>query len=126
MKVYLNSIGCRLNQSEIETMARQLLAAGHEIVTDTAVADKVIINTCAVTAEAARDARSQTRRIHRDNPTAEIVLTGCYATIAPDELAQVEGAGRVVVKRAEGPAGAAAGPPSTPRAACVRPGTGAA
>lgn len=99
MKVYLNSIGCRLNQSEIETMARQLLAAGHEIVTDTAVADKVIINTCAVTAEAARDARSQTRRIHRDNPTAEIVLTGCYATIAPDELAQVEGASRVVVNQ---------------------------
>jgi threonylcarbamoyladenosine tRNA methylthiotransferase MtaB len=96
MKVFLNSIGCRLNQSEIETMARQLLAAGHEIVTDTAVADKVIINTCAVTAQAARDARSQTRRIHRQNPNAEIVLTGCYATIAPDELAQVEGAGRVV------------------------------
>jgi threonylcarbamoyladenosine tRNA methylthiotransferase MtaB len=99
MKVYLNSIGCRLNQSEIETMARQLLAAGHEIVTDTAVADKVIINTCAVTAEAARDARSQTRRIHRQNPDAEIVLTGCYATIAPDELAKLQGAGRVVVNQ---------------------------
>ncbi|MCZ7667867.1 MAG: hypothetical protein M5U34_12010 [Chloroflexi bacterium] len=65
MKVYLHSIGCRLNQSEIETMARQLIAAGHEIVTETAVADKVIINTCAVTAEAAKDARSMTRRIHR-------------------------------------------------------------
>lgn len=99
MKVYLNSIGCRLNQSEIETMARQLLAAGHEIVTESAVADKVIINTCAVTAEAARDARSQTRRIHRQNPDAEIVLTGCYATIAPEELAQVQGTGRVVVNQ---------------------------
>jgi threonylcarbamoyladenosine tRNA methylthiotransferase MtaB len=99
MKVFLDSIGCRLNQSEIETMARQLLVAGHEIVTDTAVADKVIINTCAVTAQAARDARSQTRRIHRQNPDAEIVLTGCYATIAPDELAQVQGAGRVVANR---------------------------
>lgn len=99
MKIFLDSIGCRLNQSEIETMARQLLAAGHEIVKETAVADKVIINTCAVTAQAARDARSQTRRIHRQNPNAEIVLTGCYATIAPDELAQVEGAGRVVVNQ---------------------------
>ncbi len=99
MKVFLNSIGCRLNQSEIETMARQLLAAGHEIVTDSAAADKVIINTCAVTAEAARDARSQTRRIYRDNPNAEIVLTGCYATIAPDELSKVQGAGRVVVNQ---------------------------
>ncbi|MEZ4593886.1 MAG: tRNA (N(6)-L-threonylcarbamoyladenosine(37)-C(2))-methylthiotransferase MtaB [Chloroflexota bacterium] len=99
MKVFLNSIGCRLNQSEIETMARQLLAAGHEIVTEADAADKVIINTCAVTSEAARDARSQTRRIHRSNPNAEIVLTGCYATIAPDELAQVQGAGRVVVNQ---------------------------
>lgn len=99
MKVFLNSIGCRLNQSEIETMARQLLAAGHEIVTESDTADKIIINTCAVTAEAARDARNQTRRLHRDNPNAEIVLTGCYATIAPDELAQVEGAGRVVVNQ---------------------------
>ncbi len=99
MKVYLSSIGCRLNQSEIETIGRQLLAAGHEIVDDTAVADKVVINTCAVTAEAARDARSQTRRFHRQNPNAEIVLTGCYATIAPAELGQVQGAGRIVANK---------------------------
>jgi threonylcarbamoyladenosine tRNA methylthiotransferase MtaB len=99
MKVYLHSIGCRLNQSEIETMARQLIAAGHEIVTETAVADKVIINTCAVTAEAARDARSITRRIHRQNDDAEILLTGCYATIAPDELGKVAGAGRIVLNK---------------------------
>ncbi|MCA9986362.1 MAG: hypothetical protein KDE59_18765, partial [Anaerolineales bacterium] len=55
MRIYLHSIGCRLNQSEIETMGRQLLAQGHEIVADSASADKVIINTCAVTAEAAKD-----------------------------------------------------------------------
>jgi threonylcarbamoyladenosine tRNA methylthiotransferase MtaB len=96
MKVYLHSIGCRLNQSEIETMGRQLLAAGHEVVSEAETADTVIINTCAVTREAARDARNQTRRIHRHNPTAEIMLTGCYATIAPDEIAKVKGAGRVV------------------------------
>ncbi len=99
MKVYLHSIGCRLNQSEIETMARQLLAAGHEIVTDTAVADKIILNTCAVTAEAARDARTLTRRFHRQNDSAEILLTGCYATIAPDELGRVAGAGRIVANK---------------------------
>ena len=99
MKVYLHSIGCRLNHSEIETMARQLLAAGHEIVTDAADADKVVVNTCAVTAEAARDARTFTRRTHRQNETAEIVLTGCYATIAPNKLEQIEGAGRVVLNK---------------------------
>jgi threonylcarbamoyladenosine tRNA methylthiotransferase MtaB len=99
MKVHLHSIGCRLNQSEIETMGRQLLAAGHEIVAEAETADTVIINTCAVTREAARDARSQTRRIHRHNPAAEIMLTGCYATIAPHELAQVKGAGRVIANK---------------------------
>lgn len=96
MKVYLDSIGCRLNHSEIETMARQLLANGHEIVTEADTADKVIINTCAVTAEAARDARSRTRRIRRSNTGAEILLTGCYATIAPDELARAAPAVQVV------------------------------
>lgn len=99
MKVFLDSIGCRLNQSEIETMARQLMAAGHEIVDDAAAADKVIINTCAVTREAARDARSKTRRIHRQNADVEIVLTGCYATIAPQELQRIKGAGRVVTNQ---------------------------
>lgn len=99
MKIYLASIGCRLNQSEIETMARQLLANGHEVVQETTLADKVIINTCAVTGEAARDARKLTRRFHRQNDLAEIVLTGCYATIAPDELAQVAGVGKIINNR---------------------------
>jgi len=85
-----------LNQSEIETIARQLLAAGHEIVSDPAAADKVVVNTCAVTAKAAKDARKKTRRYHKQNAGAEIVLTGCYATIAPDELLKVPGAARVV------------------------------
>jgi threonylcarbamoyladenosine tRNA methylthiotransferase MtaB len=96
MKVYLGSIGCRLNQSEIETLAQQVLANGHEVVTDPALADKVVINTCAVTSEAAKDARKMTRRIHRGNPEAEILLTGCYATIAPGELSVINGAGRIV------------------------------
>ena len=99
MKVFLHTIGCRLNQSEIETMGRQLLAAGHELVDDAAQAEKVVINTCAVTAEAARDARNMTRRIHRANEDAEIILTGCYATIAPQKVSQIEGAGRIVVNQ---------------------------
>lgn len=99
MKVFLDSIGCRLNQSEIETMARQLLAAGHELVSGPEEADKIILNTCAVTKAAARDARNKTRRFHRSNEQAEVVLTGCYATIAPDKLARVKGAGRIVPNR---------------------------
>lgn len=96
MKLFLDSIGCRLNQSEMETLARQLVAAGHEIVADSAVADRVVINTCAVTAEAARDARTMTRRIHRQNANTPIVLTGCYATIAPQETAVLPGVTTVV------------------------------
>lgn len=99
MKVYLDAIGCRLNQSEVETMARQLLVAGHEIVADPALADKVVINTCAVTTEAAKDSRSLTRRIRRNNPGAEIVVTGCYATIAPDELARIGSVSRIVANK---------------------------
>lgn len=97
MKLLLNSIGCRLNHSEMETLARQMMANGHQIVTDATEADKVVINTCAVTAEATRDARSRTRAFHRANQAAEIVLTGCYATIAPAEVGRIEGAGQVVV-----------------------------
>jgi threonylcarbamoyladenosine tRNA methylthiotransferase MtaB len=96
MKIHLHTIGCRLNQAEIETMARQLAAGGHAIAADAAEADTVILNTCAVTAEAARDARNLTRRFARANPAAEIVLTGCYATLAPDELAVLPGVRRVV------------------------------
>ena len=89
MKFYLHSIGCRLNQSEIETMGRQLLANGHELVANAGNADRVIINSCAVTAGAVKDARRLTRRIHRQNENAGIVMTGCYATIAPNEVAQL-------------------------------------
>ena len=96
MKIHLHTIGCRLNQAEIETMARQLAAGGHAITPDAAEADTVILNTCAVTAEAARDARNLTRRFARANPAAEIVLTGCYATLAPDELAALPGVASVV------------------------------
>jgi threonylcarbamoyladenosine tRNA methylthiotransferase MtaB len=99
MKILLHSIGCRLNQSEVETMARQLMAAGHELVTDAAAADKVIVNTCAVTAKAARDARTLTRRFHRENEKSDIILTGCYATIAPQELAELPGSGQIVANK---------------------------
>jgi threonylcarbamoyladenosine tRNA methylthiotransferase MtaB len=96
MKIHLHTIGCRLNQAEIEAMGRQLIAGGHEIIDDAADADTIILNTCAVTAEAARDARRLTRRFHRANEEAEIVLTGCYATLAPDAVAALPGVRRVV------------------------------
>ena len=79
-------------------MARQLAAGGHAMTADPAEADAIVLNTCAVTAEAARDARNLTRSFARANPAAEIVLTGCYATIAPNELATLPGLGDRVTR----------------------------
>ena len=92
-------------------------------VTKTAVADNVVVDTCAVTAEAASDARSLTRRIHRQNDAAEILLTGCYATIAPDELGKVTGAGRIVLNKDKANLVPLLDPQAPYRPAPVRPGT---
>jgi threonylcarbamoyladenosine tRNA methylthiotransferase MtaB len=88
MKVYFDTIGCRLNQSEIEKMASQARANGHEVVARAAQADVVIINTCAVTLAASSDSRMKIRQAARAGH-ARIIATGCYATIAPDEVGQL-------------------------------------
>jgi len=82
MKVYVDSIGCRLNQSEIEIIAGQFRAAGHEVVSTPGEADLVIVNTCAVTAEAASDSRQKIRQAARAG-AREVVVTGCWATLDP-------------------------------------------
>jgi threonylcarbamoyladenosine tRNA methylthiotransferase MtaB len=82
MKIYLDTIGCRLNQSEIEAMARGFRAAGHEIVTSAEAADMAVVNTCAVTNEAAADSRGKIRQMARLGVN-EIVATGCWATLQP-------------------------------------------
>jgi threonylcarbamoyladenosine tRNA methylthiotransferase MtaB len=96
MKVHLKMMGCRLNQSEIDTMARQLTQQGHELVDDPAQAEQVIFNTCAVTNDAARGARHFIRSTQRANPNALINVTGCYAQIAPDDIKALPGVARVV------------------------------
>lgn len=96
MKVHLRMLGCRLNQAEIDMMARQLQDQGHEIVTDPAQAEQVIVNTCAVTNEASRSSRKLIRELNRENADAEISVTGCYAQIAPDDIAVLPGVHRVV------------------------------
>lgn len=96
MKVYLETTGCRLNQSEIETLAAQFQRAGHGIVTDPAQADLCVVNTCAVTGEAARSSRGMIRRINRANPEARIVATGCYAHLSPAVVGELPGVAQVV------------------------------
>lgn len=82
MKVFLDSIGCRLNQSEIEHMALQFRAAGHSLVDSAAEADLVVVNTCAVTTQASSDSRQKIRQAHRSGPAA-IAVTGCWSTLDP-------------------------------------------
>ena len=96
MRIYLDTIGCRLNQSEIETMARQFRAAGHEIVASAAEADLAVVNTCTVTAEAASDSRAAVRRATRQG-AGEVIVTGCWATLEPDRAAQLAGVRKIVL-----------------------------
>mgnify|MGYP001765462565 CR=1 FL=1 len=95
MKIYLDSIGCRLNQSEIETYARQYLAAGHTLVATADQADLVIINTCTVTAQAAADSRQKIRRAAQRGAT-EIVVTGCWATLDAEAAAALPRVSQVI------------------------------
>jgi threonylcarbamoyladenosine tRNA methylthiotransferase MtaB len=96
MRIHLRMLGCRLNQAEIDTLARQFQQQGHEIVADPALADRFVVNTCAVTQEATVSSRKLVRELHRANQDAEITVTGCYAHIAPDEIGVLPGVARVV------------------------------
>ncbi|MFZ6030717.1 MAG: MiaB/RimO family radical SAM methylthiotransferase [Chloroflexota bacterium] len=95
MKIYLDTVGCRLNQSEIETYARQFHVAGHVLVSGAAEADVVVLNTCAVTTEAASDSRQKIRQAARSGAEG-IVVTGCWSTLHPQDAAALSGVRRVV------------------------------
>ncbi len=95
MKIFLDTIGCRLNQAEIESMSRQFRAAGHEIVASAEHADMAVVNTCAVTTQAASDSRGKIRTIARAGVN-EIVATGCWTSIQPKEAALLPNVRHVV------------------------------
>ncbi len=95
MKIYFDSIGCRLNQAEIESLASQFRRAGHSVTGSAEGADLVIINTCAVTAAAASDSREKSRQAYHAG-AKQIVLTGCWATLEPAEALNLPGVMRVV------------------------------
>ncbi len=80
MKVFLGSIGCRLNQSELEILAAQLRAEGHSIVGKGTEAQAAIVNSCTVTNAADADSRKMVNRLHRDG-VQTIILTGCWASV---------------------------------------------
>lgn len=95
MNVYLESIGCRLNQAEIDRYASELAARGHFVTKTAADADLVIINTCSVTSAAASDSRSRIRSAAR-NPNVKVVVTGCWSEMERAEAIQIPGVVRVI------------------------------
>ncbi|MGV8050384.1 MAG: tRNA (N(6)-L-threonylcarbamoyladenosine(37)-C(2))-methylthiotransferase MtaB [Anaerolineaceae bacterium] len=88
MKVYLDMVGCRLNQSEIEKMAATLQTQGHEIVSEAGNADYIIVNTCCVTAKASADSRKMIRKYGRETG-AKVIATGCWSTIFKHEAQEL-------------------------------------
>ena len=96
MKIYLATLGCKLNESEIEAWSRRFANDGYEIVSEPHEADLCVLNTCTVTHVAARKSRQLARQLARSNPNARLVLTGCYASMAPDEAKNLPNVALVV------------------------------
>ncbi len=99
MRVHFTHLGCKLNQAEVDHLARQFVAAGHDLVAELRDADLHVINSCTVTEQAARDSRKAARRGRRLNPTQKTVLTGCHATAEPQAARQLLGVDLVVENR---------------------------
>ncbi len=95
MKVFLDSVGCRLNQSEIERIGRDFRLAGCELVGDPTQADLAVINTCTVTRRADADSRQKTRQAARAG-VDQIILTGCWATLEEHSALELPKVTRVV------------------------------
>ncbi|PYQ69765.1 MAG: tRNA (N(6)-L-threonylcarbamoyladenosine(37)-C(2))-methylthiotransferase MtaB [Acidobacteria bacterium] len=95
MKYAVITFGCRVNQADSLGFEEQLRAGG-AIASPPESADVVVVNTCSVTATSDQGARQTIRRVARDNPNAKIIVTGCYATRRPDEVAALPNVVRVV------------------------------
>ena len=95
MKIYLDTIGCRLNQAEIEQYARQFRLAGHTLVASPEQADLAVVNTCAVTSAAVSDSRQKIRQLERRG-VRQIAVTGCWSTLNPAEAAALAGVRQVI------------------------------
>jgi threonylcarbamoyladenosine tRNA methylthiotransferase MtaB len=93
---YVENFGCRATQADGAALERQFEERGLTRASSSAHASVVVLNTCTVTAAADQDARAAIRRVQRRNPNAKIVVTGCYAQRAPEEIAALPGVSLVV------------------------------
>ncbi|MEY4768833.1 MAG: hypothetical protein RL637_1472 [Pseudomonadota bacterium] len=94
--IHLKTLGCRLNEAELQTWAQQFINAGHLLTNDIQQAQVVVLNSCAVTQEAVRKSKYHLRQIHHQNPQAHLVVSGCYATLNTEEAAQLLGVDLVI------------------------------
>ncbi len=92
----IENFGCRATEADAAALRRELLTVGLTLAREHACADVVVLNTCTVTAAADSQAREAVRKIHRLNPGAKIIVTGCYAQRAPEELAAIQGVAWVI------------------------------
>src|ERR1700688_867199 len=93
---FIEQFGCRATQADAAAIERQLVERGYAVSADANSADIIVVNTCTVTAAADLQARQSIHTIHRKNPAARVIVTGCYAQRAPEELAALEGVSWVV------------------------------
>ena len=96
------TLGCKLNFSETSTLLRSFVEAGFEKVSATQKADIYVVNTCSVTEQADKKCRQTIRKLIQKNPDAIVVVTGCYAQLKPDAVAQIEGVDLVLGADAKG------------------------
>jgi threonylcarbamoyladenosine tRNA methylthiotransferase MtaB len=92
----IQNFGCRATDADTSSLRHQLISQGFTPIDAHAQADFVVLNTCTVTAAADAEARQTVRKVRRTNPSARIVITGCYAQRAPEELAAMPGVALVV------------------------------
>ena len=91
MKIRFVTLGCKLNFAESSAIGKALLQRGHTRAKQGEEADICVINTCSVTDNADHKDRQTIHRIHRQNPNAIIIVTGCYAQLQPEQIAKIEG-----------------------------------
>jgi threonylcarbamoyladenosine tRNA methylthiotransferase MtaB len=96
MRIYLKTLGCRLNEAELETWSRGFQTHGHQLTQELEKADMVIVNSCAVTNEAVRKSRKLIHRVHNRNPSAKLVVSGCYASLEHEAATQEMGVDLVI------------------------------
>ena len=94
--VGLTTLGCKVSQYETEAVAEKFESEGFSIVPFSSVADVYVINTCTVTEEGDRKSRQMIRRAVRKNPRAVVIVLGCYAQRASEEIAKIEGVSAVI------------------------------